>query len=229
MSGLNFTTEQKQRIILRSDSGFGSDYNLDYALDEHWQVLSKGHGGRRAGSLAKKVAPDAWQDLGQQRWITPTIGGPTYLRPVQSFVLRWRTEQGNLKHSTLICSVLEWTAAEVMQYYNDRGSCETQIQSDKGGLKMCRRRKLHWEAQEALILLTDVAHNTLAWASNWMFDGSPLASFGTTRLIEDVLAIPGRLIFENERLEAVELNQSHPHVVHVAAGLERLLEHFGNP
>jgi len=119
--------------------------------------------------------------------------------------------------------------AQVIEYYDDRGACETEIQADKGGLKLCKRRKRRVAAQEALILLTDVAHNTLAWVSNWMFPDGPLACFGTTRLIEDVLTIPGRLIFSQERLVEVQLNELHPHATQVAAGLERLLNHFGHP
>jgi hypothetical protein len=37
------------------------------------------------------------------------------------------------------------------------------------------------------------------------------------------------LFFDNERLSEVQLNELHPHAVAVAAGLARLLAHFGNP
>jgi hypothetical protein len=77
---------------------------------------------------------------------------------------------------------------DIIAYYDDRGACETEIQADKGGLKMERRRKKRLAAQEALILLTDVAHNLLAWVPQWMFPDEPLATFGTIRLIEDVFS-----------------------------------------
>ena len=119
--------------------------------------------------------------------------------------------------------------ANIIAHYDDRGACETEIQADKGGLKMERRRKKRLAAQEALILLTDVAHNLLAWVPRWMFPGEPLAAFGTTRLVEDVLHLPGRLLFHGDRLAEVQLNQLHPYAEQVAAGLQRLLAHFGNP
>ena len=62
-----------------------------------------------------------------------------------------------------------------------------------------------------------------------MFAGEPLAEFGPTRFTQDVLSLPGRLFFENERLSEVQLNELHPHAVAVAAGLARLLAHFGHP
>ena len=92
---------------------------------------------------------------------------------------------------------------------------------------MRKRRKLHLEAQEALILLTDLAHNLIAWNSAWMFPAGPLAKFGTTRLIEDVFSLNGRLIFGDENLVAVHLNENHPYAEDVATGLRLLLDHFG--
>jgi hypothetical protein len=144
-------------------------------------------------------------------------------------VLRWLTSSGLVKHAVVLCSISTWTKAETIAHYDDRGACETEIQADKGGLKMERRRKKRLAAQEALILLTDVAHNLVAWVRQWMFSGEPLADFGTTRMTEDVFQLPGRLFFDQGRLTEVQLNRLHPHAEAVAAGIQRLLSHFGYP
>jgi hypothetical protein len=134
-----------------------------------------------------------------------------------------------MKYATIVCSVMPWTMAEVVAHYDDRGACENEIQGDKAGLRLEHRRKKHLAAQEALILVTDIAHNLLAWTSQWMFPTGRLAGFGTTRLTEDVLALPGHLYFRDEQLVEVQLNRLHPHATEVAAGLERLLSFFGHP
>lgn len=227
---LSFSSEQKQRTILRSDSGFGSDRNLDFALDEDWQVLSKGYAARRTGSLARKAAQAEWVELGKGRWVTQAPSAPPYLRPVQYLLLRWQTETGDLKHATVITSILGWSWSTVIEHYDDRGACETEIQADKSGLKICKRRKRQLAAQEALILLSDLAHNVLAWTKQWMQMQGACSSLGTVRMTEDALAIPGRLIFDpKDRLVEVQLNQLYPHVDQLKEGLERLLEHFGWP
>lgn len=226
---LDFTVAQQQRTLLRSDADFGSDRNLNHALTSHWQVLTKGKGGKRPTAYAAKIDDDAWQTLAPDRWGAPAPNPPSYAQPTQHFVLRWKTSHGQLKQSTLVCSVLDWSLAEVVAAYDDRGSCETEIQADKRGLQLERRRKKHLAAQEALILLTDVAHNLLAWTAHWMFPSGPLAHFGPLRLSQDVLALPGRLCFDHERLVEVQLNQHHPYATEVAQGLERLLAHFGHP
>ncbi|MDQ5854364.1 MAG: transposase [Chloroflexota bacterium] len=227
---LGFRVDQRARTILRSDSGFGSDGNVNEALHQHWQVVTKGSGGRRPLAVARQIDPTAWQELRpDDRWVARVPEPPSYVRPVQVLALRWRTQRGEFKHSTIICSMLDWSLPEVIAHYDARGACETEIQADKGGLKLCRRRKKALPAQETLILLTDLAHNLLAWMAAWMFPDGPLAAFGPTQLIEDTLAIPGRLRFNHERLVEVQLNVRHPYAAHVAVGLERLLDHFGYP
>lgn len=226
---LKLTPAQKQHAVLRSDAGFGSDANVNYALTAQWQVLTKNKGGRRPPAWARQVAAEDWQPVSSDRWVASAVNPPTYVSPMTCLVLRWPNQKGDVKYSIVLCSIPTWTMAEVIGYYDDRGACETEIQSDKGGLKLERRRKRRLAAQEALILLTDLAHNLLAWVGQWMFPDEPLATFGTTRLIEDVFHLPGRLFFRDERLTEVQLNRLHPHAEAVATGLERLLTRFGNP
>lgn len=228
--GLNFSPVQKQRTILRSDSGFGADNNVNYALTQMWQVLTKGSGGHRPGAFARQIAPDDWHSLRpNDRWVTQVVDPPSYVKPVQNLLLRWSTQKGQLKHATLVCSILAWSMTQIVHCYDQRGACETEIQADKAGLKLSKRRKKHLAAQEALILLTDIAHNLLAWSSLWMFASGPLSQFGPTRLIEDALTMPGHLIFAGDHLVEVQLNERHPHATQVAEGLQRLLAHFGHP
>jgi hypothetical protein len=226
---LALPTAEKKRTILRSDAGFGSDANVNYALHAHWQVLTKNKGGRRPQAWARRVAAEDWLSLGKERWVAQAVDPPAYTQPCQCLVLRWRTPSDKIKHAVVISSIPTWSMAETIAHYDDRGACETEIQADKGGLKMERRRKKRLAAQEALVLLTDVAHNLLAWIPRWMFPDEPLSSFGTTRLIEDVFQLPGRLFFAKGRLTTVQLNRLHPHAEAVAAGLARLLDHFGTP
>lgn len=214
---------------MRSDGGFGCDQNVNHVLTADWQILTKGKGGKRPTAFAAKIAEEDWQLLSPKRWGAVAINPPTYVRPTQHFVLRWVTAHGEIKHSTLLCSILDWSLPEVMAHYDDRGSCETEIQADKRGLNLERRRKKHLAAQEALILLTDIAHNLLAWTSYWMFPAGPLAHFGPLRLTQDVLSLSGRLLFDKTRLVEIHLNERHPHAKEVADGLQRLLDHFGSP
>lgn len=216
--------------MLRSDGGFGSDANLNTALAASWQVVAKCSGGRRPGAITRQLQETDWQPLRMDdRWVARVPAPVELVRPVQWLALRWRTQGGECKQALVVCSVEDWSAREVIEAYDDRGACETEIQADKAGLQLGRRRKKRAAAQEVLILLTDVAHNLLAWMRPHLFPSGPLAKMGTTQLTQDVLAIPGRLIFQGQQLAEVQLNERHPYAAEVAAGLERLLDHFGYP
>jgi hypothetical protein len=161
--------------VLRSDAGFGSDANLNQVLADDWQVLSKNKGGRRPAAFAARVPADGWQDLGVRRQWAALPQPLTYCRPMTAYVLRWWTDPHPAKHAIILCSIAAWSPAEVMPHYDDRALCEVEIQADKTGLHLAQRRKHALAAQEALILLTDVAHNLLAWTRHWMFPAGSLA------------------------------------------------------
>ena len=227
---LGFSDAQKARTVLRSDGGFGSDSNVNTALRDHWQVVTKSSGGRRPAAVIRHIPDTAWLELRpNDRWVAAAPAPVQLVRPVQWLALRWRNSRGDIKQAVVLCSVDSWSASEIIHYYDDRGACETEIQADKGGLQMGRRRKKIAAAQEVLILLTDLAHNLLAWTTPWMFPSAPLAQLGATQMIQDVLAMPGRLFFQHQQLVEVQLNQRHPYATEVAAGLVRLLDHFGYP
>lgn len=225
---LGWDAAAKARTILRADAGFGRDANMNQALGAGWQIMAKAQGGRRPTAVARQVPADAWVEVRpQERWLAPVPAPVTLVRPLQWVAVRWRTATGDLKHALVVRSLMDWTPEQIVAAYDDRGACETEIQADKAGLRLTRRRKKVLAAQEALILLTDVAHNLLAWLGPWLFPSGPLAQFGPTRLIEDVLAIPGCLQLVDTQLVRVQLQATHPHAAAVAAGLERLLDHFG--
>lgn len=192
-------------------------------------MLTKNKGGRRPDAYAKRVAADAWQDIDGRRQIAALPQPLSFSRPTQSHLLRWWTQSGIEKHAITVCSIPAWSPQEVMTYYDQRGACEKEIQSDKAGLRLEKRRKKRLAAQEALILMADVAHNLLAWTSHWMFPAGNMVGYGPLRLIEDVLCLSGHLIFEGERLSEVQLNELHPYARVTAAGLELLFDHFGYP
>jgi hypothetical protein len=170
------------------------------------------------------VAAADWQTIRADHWVARAVTPPCYVCPTTCLVLRWLTPQQKAKQAIIVCSITDWTMSEVVAHYDDRGTCETEIQADKGGLSLERRRKKRLAAQEAIVLLNDVAHNLLSWVSQWMFTHDPLlGSFGSTRLVEDVFQLPGRLRFSDERLVEAQLNRLHPHAEAVAADLERLL------
>src|SRR3989304_4866837 len=94
-----------------------------------------------------------------------------------------------------------------MARYDARGGTEVeQFRGDKSGLSLEARRKRSFLGQKGYILLTDLAHNLLADFYHQALVGSRFEDYGLKRIVRDLLATPGRLIFDhNGQLVRVEL------------------------
>ena len=226
---LSLTKEQRQRTIVRTDAGLGTDENINWLLWSNYQVLMKGYGGPRAASLASRLPEDAWiKDPKRTRWIAWAINPPRFGRRVNVFVLRWPGKKG-LQHSTLVSTLFQLTPVLTWQVYDGRGAAEVEIKADKQGLQIPKRRKRSLAAQEGLLLLTDVAHNILSWVRHWVLEQTPFQNFGTQRMVEELLRIPGQVHLKEGKLHKVVLLQSHPYAEAMRVILHNLLRFFGNP
>ena len=152
---------------------------------------------------------------------------PRYARRTQTLVLRWLTESKQLQHATLVHSLLDQDWRTIPNLYDGRGAMETEIKADKAGLLIPKRRKKRAAAQEALLLLSDWAHNILAWSRHWMFTDSRFANFGPAALVNDVLCLPGEVVIKGDQLQMVALRESHPYALEMTTCLVKLLEKFG--
>jgi hypothetical protein len=226
---LQLSPEQCRRTLLRTDAGLGTDHNINWALSHNFQVLMKGYNGKRALALAQRIQPDDWFALREKRWVAIAKNAPRYARRTQTLVLRWITESGETKHATLVHSLLDHDWRMIPDLFDDRGAMESEIKMDKWGLLLPRRRKHLFAAQEALILLTDLAHNLLAWLHPWMFTDSRFANFGPVALVNDVLCMPGEIVIKGGKLQMVSLWDTHPYAPEMRTCVLKLLDYFGNP
>lgn len=218
---LPLTRSERLRTILRMDAGFGTDANLAYLLPHDYQVVLKGFSAGRAAAHARCISN--WTEIrADDTWAAWSTKPLQLSRPSRTLVLKQRTPKRE-RHALLLTTLLDLDLSEIIGLYEDRGQIEVEIQSDKMGLLIARRRKRSFAAQELLILLTDWVHNLLAVLHATIFQESPFASFGPKRLIRDVLSIPGAATFEDDQLSTVQLSAEHPHAQAMVVCLSRLL------
>ncbi|RMF46960.1 MAG: hypothetical protein D6750_09770 [Bacteroidetes bacterium] len=221
---LNLSPEQRRRTIVRSDGGIGTDANVNWLLWSGYQVVTKGFSHTRAAALARQISPDGWEkDPERERWIAPAVSPPRFGRKASVYVLRWETQKG-FRYGTLINTVPGLSPLGAWQFCDGRGAAEVEIRADRQGLHLPRRRKHSLAAQMVLILLTDVAHNLLSWLHAALLADGPCADFGTLRMVEDLLTIPGRIEFEGENLRKVSLLATHPYAPLMRTALQKLLQ-----
>lgn len=218
---------QRGRVLIRLDAGFGNDQNINWLLHRGYQVLSKHKSSKRASLIASQV--DEWHSLSDLKWIAkaPKPLCHRYYRCTQTAVLCWYNPKRNaFKHALIICSLLDLDLFELSQLYNERASIENEIKADKGGLLLPKRRKKQLEAQEALVLLTDLAHNIFAWSRDFWAGEPEIGNFGIYSIVNKIMMIPGKLTFHDGELVKVRLQATHPLAKPVVSCLSRLLTDF---
>jgi hypothetical protein len=215
---LKLPEKHRNKIVWRLDGGFGADKHMNWLLARDYQVVAKGSSNRRATNLAGQV----------QRWLrvradkdVGRVETPAQVdQRLRTFVLRHRTPKG-YKFRYLYSS-LTLSGYQTTRFYEQRGGAETEFRADKsGGLFLHKRRKHKRDGQEVWVLLTDMAHNYLAWLSHHILANSPFATWGPLRIGRDLLRIPGRIEMENGQLLSVRLMETSPYAADLLACLAR--------
>lgn len=215
---LSLPAKYRAKVLWRIDQGFGGDENINWLLERGYGVLAKGCSNRRSANLVQQVK--RWRAVRDDKYVgqVPTPDG--FARPVDTFSIRYAAPTG-WKHAYLL-STLGLSAVATVHLYDQRGGAETEFRSDKsGGLHMDKRRKHKRDAQEAWLVLTDIAHNCLTWLARLAFADSPFESFGFLRISRDLLRIPGSIEMENGQLLSVKLLKTSPYAADLLDCLQR--------
>lgn len=218
---LSLPIARHAKIVWRLDRGFGSDANINWLLERNYGVIAKGHSTRRSADLVNQVK--RWRAVRHDKFVGCVPTPPGLGRPLHTFSIRYATAN-DWKHAYLF-STLNLSAVDTISFYDQRGGAETEFRSDKsGGLNLHKRRKHKRDAQEAWILLTDMAHNCLSWVAHTIFTNSPFAQFGFLRITRDLFSIPGHVEIENGQLVSAKFLKSSPY----ASDLLDCLKQFWN-
>lgn len=242
---LELDERQRQRTILRIDSGGGSVEEINWLLRRGYQVHGKDYSGVRAKTLAESVSEwvsDPSDPSRQFGWVT--VAADLYCRPVERIAVRCRKKNGQWGYGVILSSL---TARDVLlltggyeqeiqdpkavllayvNFYDERGGgVEIEIKEDKQGLATSKRNKKRFEAQQMLVQLEALAHNTLVWARQWLTPDCPkIARLGIKRLVRDIFRMDGFLIFDQSfDLLFLTLNKADPFAKELSSGLASLL------
>jgi hypothetical protein len=236
---------KRQRTILRIDSGGGSVADVNWALAQGYHLHGKDYSGTRAKNLADSVTEwvtDPADPNRQMGWVTAEAD--IYCRLVKRIAVRCRKNNGHWGVGVILSTlsvqdVLELThqaAAQAqdptavllayVQFYDQRGGgVEVEIKEDKQGLGTTKRNKKRFAAQQMVIQLEALAHNTLVWARQWLTPHWPnIARYGMLRLVRDVFHMNGLILLDHKaQVFQIILNQADPLARKLCAGFAALL------
>jgi hypothetical protein len=160
-------------------------------------------------------------DAYKEAWVAEVPAPQDYARRVRVFVKR-RWKDDKFHYSYYVTTLSLPSKGNFLAFYDARGGAEVeQFRNDKSGLSLAVRRKHSYLGQIAYVLLTDLAHNLLADFYQQALLGSKFEGYGLKRIVRDLLATPGRLIFEHDRLQRIELLSQKQNVKPLRICLER--------
>jgi hypothetical protein len=201
-NALELAPRERTRIVWRLDGGSGSEKQLRWLVERGYHILAKGMNNNRTMALARQVR--RWDAYGEA-WVGEVPAPKDYARPVRVFVKR-RPKNDEFQYCYYVTTLSLPSKGNFLAFYDARGGAEIeQFRNDKRGLSMAVRRKRSYLGQIAYILLTDLAHNLLADFSHQALSGSRFEDYGIKRIVRDLLATPGRLVFAGGHLQRVEL------------------------
>lgn len=244
---LRLTVRERQRTIVRIDSGGGSVADLNHLLARGYQIHGKDYSGQRARNLAQTVTvwhPDPHNPAREMGWVA-TAETP-YCRAVRRIAVRCRKKNGQWGIGVLVSTLTPhevlwltglydqdaddptWVLYAYVYFYDLRGGgVETEIKEDKQGLGTTKRYKKRFPAQQVLLQLEVLAHNVTVWARSWLAPHWPqVQQFGIPRLVRDVFRVHGKLILNRfGQVIHIVLNQADALAVKLAPALADLLRH----
>ena len=218
-NALELAPSQRERIVWRLDGGSGSEQKMRWLVEQGYHLLAKGMNNNRTMSLARQA--QRWDPCGNA-WVAEVPAPQDYARPVRVFVKRrWKNDK--FLYSYYVTTLSLPSKGNFLAFYDARGGAEVeQFRNDKSGLSLATRRKHDYLGQIGYILLTDLAHNLLADFYHQVLSESRFQDYGLKRIVRDLLATPGKLIFDQQNhLQRIELLSQKQNVQELRTCLER--------
>lgn len=242
---LELDAAQRARTILRVDAGGGSADDVNWMLDQDYQLITKDYSSKRAAQLAQTVQVWYPDPKVKGREVGVVTQPHAYHRTTTQIAVRSPKKNGRFGYAVLITTLAAAAILELVgqprtqahdvprvllayvAFYDARsGGIETQIKGDKQGLGLTKRNKKKMAAQQIVVLLAMLAHNVIIWARQWLADRVPaLQHYGVLRMVRDVFTMRGRIRFDaNPARCDILLDHADHLVTPISIGLRRLLK-----
>jgi hypothetical protein len=174
------------RLILRVDSGYGSDDNLINIKNKIWFV-AKGYSTVRATNIAKTISKQDWIEVNEcmDLYELPNTDG------LRCIIVRTLTRKGDFEYTMLVSNIplAKMSALEMVHFYNGRQTIEAFFKTCKNIYHIRNLRTRKFEGIQAFLWMVFITHNLLSWFKSTMLSDTKLEGVGTKTLVEKLGSI----------------------------------------
>ncbi len=200
-----------KHLILRIDSGYGSDENIQKVKNKVLFV-AKAYSTVRAANLAEKVKKSDWEEIdgAVDVFELPAVDN------IRHILVRTLTKNGSFKYTMLICNIdnNKMSAADVFHFYSKRQTIEAFFKSCKNVYHIKNLRTRKFNGIHAFLWIVFIAHNLITWFKTTMLSETKLEGIGTKTLVEKL----GSII--------AEVRKTHDSIVVVLPQISALARKF---
>ncbi len=213
---------KEKRLILRIDSGYGSDENIQL-MENKVLFLAKAYSTIRAANIGKTIDKEDWDDIDGcvDTHELPSIDGIRYI------LVRTLTRIGGFEYTMLISNipVSQMSTHDLFHFYNKRQTIEAFFKMCKHTYHIKNLRTRKFEGIYVFLWMVFITHNIISRMKKITFNDSKLEGIGTKTLVEKLGAIVAQ-VKETAESFIVTLPQicslAHKFVEYIKAKYEQL-------
>ena len=172
---------KEHRLILRIDSGYGSDDNINKIRDKVLFV-AKAYSTVRAANIAKTIKKEDWKEVNG----CVDVFELPIMKGLRHIVVRTLTSKGSFEYTMLVSNIPSgrMSAIEMFHFYNKRQTIEAFFKTCKNVYHIKNLRTRKFDGIYAFLWFVFIAHNLLSWFKSTVLSDTELEGIGTKTLIE---------------------------------------------
>lgn len=174
------------RLILRVDSGYGSDENIR-KIRHRVLFVAKAYSTVRPTNIAKTIKKSDWEEIDGcvDVFELPVHDG------LRHIIVRTLTRKGDFEYTMLVSnlSLKQMSAVEMFHFYNKRQTIEAFFKTCKNVYHIRNLRTRTFDGIHAFLWLVFITHNLLSWFKSTVLAETELEGVGTKTLVDKLGSI----------------------------------------
>ncbi len=191
------------RLILRMDSGYGSDDNIKN-IRHRVLFVAKAFSTVRPTNIAKGIKKSDWEEVDGcvDVFELPVTDG------LRHIIVRTLTRKGDFEYTMLVSNVSlqEMSAIEMFHFYNKRQTIEAFFKSCKNVYHIKNLRTRKFDGIHAFLWIVFITHNLISWFKSTLLSETKLEGVGTKTLVEKLGSIVAAV---RRRADTIEVTLPH--------------------
>ena len=191
-------TITNNRLILRADSGYGSDDGIKMLKSTKAKFVVKGYSSERARKLAASVKRDDWEEIDECVDVCelPPQG---YLRITLVRIL----EKDGVKYTYLASNIsrIDMSARDLFHFYNGRQTIEAFIKTCKNTYGIKNLRTKRFLGIYGFLWLVFITHNLISTMKATVFAETEFGELGVNTIVRKFGSITAEVIETDTHIE----------------------------